>query len=105
MVGVDGFEPPTARPPAECSTRLSYTPKTRAIITAGITLRPGAGQLRGHVTPAVRGTHLNCAVGTPGVQFGGGSAPQDVEHFFEFHAQLPDDLLAHAAVGLDLVTG
>ena len=26
VVGVDGFEPPTARPPAECSTRLSYTP-------------------------------------------------------------------------------
>ena len=34
-----------------------------------------------------------------------GSAPQDVEYFFEFYAQLPHNLLAHAAVGLDLIAG
>jgi hypothetical protein len=28
MVGQRGFEPPTARPPAECATRLRYCPKT-----------------------------------------------------------------------------
>jgi hypothetical protein len=26
MVGVTGFEPTTPAPPAQCSTRLSYTP-------------------------------------------------------------------------------
>lgn len=35
VVGVDGFEPPTARPPAECSTKLSYTPRQWIVPTFG----------------------------------------------------------------------
>ena len=41
-------------------------------------------------------TSLRC------VALGPRLAPQDIQNLFQFHAQLPDDLLAHGCIGLGL---
>ena len=54
MVGETGFEPATARPPAEYSTRLSYSPTVLCVPsdpTRGGTIRVLLGRIKAHELP------------------------------------------------------
>src|SRR5690606_17621165 len=73
LVGVAGFEPTTTCPPDRCATKLRYTPRCLNYSPR----RPG-------FSPPWRLLH------TPAR----GSALEELEDFFQFHADLADDLAA-----------
>src|SRR5210317_279710 len=87
MVGARGFEPPTPCTPCRCATRLRHAPT--------------GSKTANSVNSSPRGAN-----GTPFTTCGESpSAPQNFQYFFEFYAELLDNLLRLADIFFRFVAG